>query len=233
MPNKIKWSPNEYYKDVPIDTVLPTKKVIPEWYKKFSSKKPEHEENVIPSNFTVKKCMPIFDAFTSGYVITTSMALGFKRESDGNLKVSWGPENGVPLNSRNTGGIPLEFIPVGFSPYEFVWKIQETIEIPKGYSILMTHPLNRPDLPFHTLSGIVDGGWSMYGGNIPFFIKEGFEGVIPEGTPIIQIIPFKNESWVSEKDLTLIEKGNIQKKLRLRFASDWYKHTWWNKKSYD
>jgi hypothetical protein len=35
-------------------------------------------------------------------------------------------------------------------------------------------------------------------GNIPFFIKEGFSGVIPKGTPIAQVIPFKRESWTSK-----------------------------------
>ena len=35
-------------------------------------------------------------------------------------------------------------------------------------------------------------GW----GNVPFFIKSGFEGVIPAGTPIAQLIPIKREKWV-------------------------------------
>ena len=31
-----------------------------------------------------------------------------------------------------------------------------TIEAPAGYSLLFTHPVNRPDLPFTTLTGLVD-----------------------------------------------------------------------------
>src|SRR5215475_8103617 len=31
-----------------------------------------------------------------------------------------------------------------------------TIEAPEGYAVLLTHPLNRVDLPFTTLTGIVD-----------------------------------------------------------------------------
>jgi hypothetical protein len=30
-----------------------------------------------------------------------------------------------------------------------------TLEVPEGWQILVTHPLNRPDLPFQTLSGVV------------------------------------------------------------------------------
>ena len=33
---------------------------------------------------------------------------------------------------------------------------------------------------------------------IPQQIEEGFEGIIEEGTPILQIIPFKRESWKAE-----------------------------------
>jgi hypothetical protein len=29
-------------------------------------------------------------------------------------------------------------------------------------------------------------------------IEKGFEGVIKQGTPLIQVIPFKRESWESE-----------------------------------
>jgi hypothetical protein len=237
MPRKLKWSPYENYNDVPVDTVLPTKKFIPEWYKKFPPIISGGNANIIPTPFTVKKCIPFLDTFTSGYVLTTMCDIGFVKTIDENnqenIQVTWWDILPPLVGSRGGGNIPLELIPIGFSKAEFTWRIQETIEIPKGYSMLWTHPLNRNDLPFHTVSGIVDGGWSMYGGNIPFFIKEGFEGLIPAGTPFIQIIPFKNESWISKKDFTLIKKGDIQKKLRFRPASEWYKHTWWNKKSYE
>jgi hypothetical protein len=34
--------------------------------------------------------------------------------------------------------------------------------------------------------------------NFPFFLKENFSGVIPYGTPIVQVIPFKRENWKSK-----------------------------------
>ena len=33
--------------------------------------------------------------------------------------------------------------------------------------------------------------------HFPFLLKKNFEGLIKQGTPIIQVIPFKRESWKS------------------------------------
>jgi hypothetical protein len=34
--------------------------------------------------------------------------------------------------------------------------------------------------------------------NSPFVIEENFEGIIPKGTPMFQVIPFKRENWEME-----------------------------------
>jgi hypothetical protein len=47
-------------------------------------------------------------------------------------------------------------VPTGFYPLEYTWDPNVSFSVPKGYSILITHPLNRNDLPFYTLSGIID-----------------------------------------------------------------------------
>jgi hypothetical protein len=50
-------------------------------------------------------------------------------------------------------------------------------------------------LPFFTLSGVTDT--DTWGGSdvLNFALKKDFEGVIPAGTPIVQIIPFRRETW--------------------------------------
>jgi hypothetical protein len=79
----------------------------------------------------------------------------------------------------------------------------------------------------------VDGEFALYGGNVPVFFSSSFEGVIPEGTPIMQIIPFKTENWVSEKDLNIIEEGERNHKISSRKAFGWYKQNIWKKKTYN
>jgi hypothetical protein len=88
----------------------------------------------------------------------------------------------------------------------------------------MTHPLNRTDLPFYTLSGIVDSDNYMGEGKVPFFIKKDFTGIIPAGTPIVQIIPIKtDEVWKSEKAEHLMQERDKQQWLLRTSITGYYK----------
>src|SRR5204863_177803 len=75
-----------------------------------------------------------------------------------------------------------------------------TIELPAGYSLLVMHPANRPDLPFETLSGLVDA--DRYRDNFIHFPARWrdpeFRGVLARGTPVAQCLPVKRENWVAK-----------------------------------
>ena len=62
--------------------------------------------------------------------------------------------------------------------------------------MLFTHPLNREDLPFRTLSGMVDcDRWRDGLVHFPaLWIDPNFEGVLPAGTPVAQAIPIRRET---------------------------------------
>ena len=45
--------------------------------------------------------------------------------------------------------------------------------------------------------------------NFPFFIKEGFTGLIPYGTPIVQIIPFKRDDWKSKFSFSTVKQADL------------------------
>ena len=74
-----------------------------------------------------------------------------------------------------------------------------TIEAPEGYALLFTHPVNRFDLPFTTLTGLVDS--DRYHDNWIHFPARwhdmNFSGVLPKGTPVAQCIPVKRETWAA------------------------------------
>jgi hypothetical protein len=120
---------------------------------------------------------------------------------------------------------------------EFVWKLHLTFKLPKGYSMLVTHPFNRYDLPFTTLTGIMDTDSfdtvTNLGGNVPFYLHKNFEGLIPAGTPIMQLVPIKRESWeskVNDFDLhTNIKKTSEFGKNFMNFYKDFH----WKKKEYN
>lgn len=205
---------------------------IPQWYKeaeRFIGGKPRLQPEV---NKALKLCMPFLDSLTTGYAICLTQDILVEKQLDGSSRLSWTIDNDV-LISRSSAAASTLPIPTGHNAEHFAWKSPVAIRIPTGYQILFTHPLNRFDLPFTTLSGIVDGGWVLQGGgNIPFFLKNDFEGVIPQGTPIAQIIPLKTEPWESKEVQGTLEEGILNWLKSAAKISGWYKTTIWRKKTY-
>ena len=212
--------------------ITPAKNHVPEWYKEI----PRWKNNKIFEvgegfNQTVKQCMPFFDSLTAGYMVVLPNDLYVKND------------RGVPLITWRNAEFPPTFrkeisssnlVPSAHYPIEFTWQTGVAFTIPLGYSLIFTHPMNRHDLPFTTLSGIINGGLVVSQvGFIPFFIKEGFEGIISQGTPIAQIIPFRQENWSSKVTKGLIQKGLEANSKTLSVISGWYKKTFWTRKKYD
>ena len=215
------------------DSIIPSKKVIPDWYKKI----PKWKNNTFFDtqtgvNPTVKQCIPFMDSLTIGYVITLPYDI-FIKNNNGQPIIVWPicVEN-PPKMRKDIADINI--VPAGHYPIEFTWDYNVAYALPKGYSAIFTHPLNRHDLPFTTMSGVIDGGLVMTAhGNPPFYIKEGFEGIVPQGTPIAQLIPFRQENWKSKRTPGLVKLGNLDSiKTGLVFGS-WYKKTFWVRKKYE
>jgi hypothetical protein len=123
-------------------------------------------------------------------------------------------------------------VPSGFNPQPYKFKNDWSIKTPNGYSALFTHPLNRGDLPFYTLSGFVDTDGYNGPVNFPFLIRSDFEGIIPAGTPIVQVIPIKRESWTHE--ISKFEE-EFSSKFNAKFHSKMYrvyKNLFWKRKDY-
>ena len=213
--------------------VSPVKKVIPDWYKRGERFGPGIKEiKRFPAETGFKICSAFGDAFTTGYIMPLAVDLAIEQTEAGPT-VSWRDEvqEFVALRDKDKNpGLP---VPMGCSPLHFVWVTKHLFRIPKGYSALFTHPLNRFDLPFTTLSGIVDGEIALHSGNFPVYFSSTFEGIIPAGTPIAQIILFKTEDWNSEEDSTLLADALLTNKLSVNKAYGWYKQNIWKKKSYN
>ena len=214
------------------DVMTPAKKHIPEWYKKI----PKWENNEIFTvetglQKTIKQCIPFLDSLTTGYMITLPYDIYIKNNM-GTPFVTWNDAELAPKWRNRVADLNL--VPMGHYPVEYTWQPAVAFTVPIGYSMLFTHPLNRYDLPFTTLSGIIDGGLIMnHKGNVPFYVKKDFEGIIPQGTPIIQIIPFMQQSWSSKITKGLVKSGLIHNAKSTSVLSGWYKKTFWTRKKYD
>ena len=107
------------------------------------------------------------------------------------------------------------------------------IATPPGYSVLFTQPMHRESV-FTILDGIVDTDNYNVPVNFPFVLNDvKWEGIIPAGTPMAQLIPFKRESWEhnlgSDKDL--IELNKTFRKLKSLFYNS-HKRQFWISKQY-
>jgi hypothetical protein len=210
------------------DVVVPTRKNMPQWYKD-SELWIDNEIGI--ENHGLKACAPFLDALTIGYTFVTTDDLLVTMDTLGAPIIRW--RNGTDLvGYRAPDHAKTLPIPLGCSLVHFAWKPQGVLEIPKGYSAILTHPFNRADLPFITLTGVVDSA-TIPSGSIPFFLKEGFTGVIPQGTPYLQIIPFKREDWKAEKFEGLVEKAEVVSKKSRSLLKGWYKQNVWKKKNYE
>lgn len=216
-------------KEVMLIEPTPTKNNVPEWYRKS-----EHDYIVGPDRTEpgLKTCAPFLDAMLVGYTLVTPFDIFIGETEDGSHNIRW---NGPNEWSDFIGERPKQLgstipRPAGHSPNGLVWSSKWGWKTPRGWSTLVTHPYNRYDLPFSTLSGVIDSDKFIANGNLPFFIKEGFVGVIPAGTPYAQIIPFKRHAWKKIPDFGLYSELITQGK-NVREKS--YKKFLWQKKSYN
>jgi hypothetical protein len=89
---------------------------------------------------------------------------------------------------------------------------------------------------FSILPGIVDTDSYFAPVNFPFYLHDwGYEGTIPAGTPLAQVIPFKRDNWqmkiTNEEDDTFKETFKIIKGLKTVFF-DSYKNRYRQEKIY-
>jgi hypothetical protein len=222
---------------------LPAKKFIPEWYRKAENDFIDSDGSEAPG---LKKCMPFLDTLMTGYVLTTPVNIYVNEEKENNslshlfnnsensLRVRWdGPpslENFIMERSLKSGSTMPR--PSGHYDNHLVFSEFWSIKTPRNWSLLVTHPLNRHDLPFTISSGIIDSDKWFAPGNIPFFIKKGFSGLIPEGTPFAQLIPIKRSEWAMTLDKGLADSHYKQGTLA-RNSSTSYKKIMWQRKKYD
>lgn len=201
---KFQFIPNQGVKK---ENFAPTaiKKLMPDWYKKSELYWGKDGEEIAG----LKTCLPFLDAMITGYALTTPVDIYVDKTPEGNLSIKWDIElHPEKILSERFGEIGSKIVrPAGHKENHLIWHSSWGFKVPRGYSVLVTHPLNRFDLPFTTTSAIIDSDKYLPWGNIPFFIKDDFEGMIPAGTPFAQLLPIKREKWTYVQNWFLTKKA--------------------------
>ena len=204
----------------------PASRFIPDDYKKL-----ERFVNNSIHTPTVKTCMPFLDSMTAGYIISfdqdyvvdaieddfsvtpaNRLAEDFGFHNETQLPPTW--KNLAGKNAGKSGNKSL-------------------VKTPPGYSCLFIHPMNRLEERWKIIEGVVDTDNYVNVINFPFILKKRDEQfLIKKGDPMVQIIPFKRESWKMWSGF-YVEKLH-QKTLNMlntKFV-DRYKNMFWQKKSF-
>lgn len=213
----------------------PASRIIPEWYKKTkpyfgNSKKQELDENFQPLE-TIKKCIPVLDVLSTGYIIPTYCDLWVRKNENGEIVYA------------TSGEVNILFHPVIQAPYHPKmnhhpypkWNNPWAIETPKGYSSLFIPPVHGGNKYFSIIEGVVDTDIYPSPVLFPFVLNDvNFEGLIPAGTPMVQVIPIKRDEWNMEmgNDYNREKSREAQRKLTSMFF-DRYKQFFWDRKSYN
>ena len=178
-----------------LEKPVPASKEIPSWYADLNSymgdKKVPFDDGNSPA--TIKRCMPVFDLMCSGYLIKSSVDV-FVSQKDGGPFYQWPSLNALTFH-------PIEQAPNHPDSNGNVypkWTNYWSIKTPKGYSTLFVPPFHRESV-FKILPALVDTDTYFATVNFPFVLNDvNFEGLIPRGTPIAQVIPVKRENWTME-----------------------------------
>jgi hypothetical protein len=162
----------------------PANRHVPEWFKNMAA------ENEVGG--TLKRCPPFLEAMTSGYIIP----------APGDLEVTK-TQTGVSTRGQYeflTLHHPREYEGAPFDKYTVVkFHNPWIIVTPPDYVCFITAPINRFEMPFLALSGIVETGSYYSEVQLPMvcWMRPGDKFHLPSGAPMIHVMPFRREDWTS------------------------------------
>lgn len=205
---KIEFHPkNEVSKNFP---PTPIKFKLPEWYKNldvnlemfdsledFFSK----ELPMTSTPFSIKKCIPVLDYLTSGYMVPFISDIFINPlEADGYKNYTWKSPYG-DTNAVNKDGHPHHQCPVTINnnKHHYIkFSLQWVIKTPPGYSCLLYQPFYEFQNNITFLPAIVDTDTYDECINIIGYINANKPFMIKAGDPLMAVFPFKRDEWKME-----------------------------------
>lgn len=192
MPNNIEFSCNDT-SAIENYPPLPSSKIIPDWYKEVPPLLKEVPGYLINDNIgSVKKCVPVLDYLTSGYIIRNTYQINLTKSPDNIYE-------GFKSNSAkadHVGGQPYHQCPVNLDgkKHHYV-KIHQPwlIRTPPGYSCLIYQPHYFFNKNYEILPAIIDTDKHTEAVALVSILHS--DTVIDPGDPLVVVFPFKREAW--------------------------------------
>jgi len=204
----------------------PASRFIPDEYKKLK----RFKDNNLHSP-TVKTCMPFLDSLTMGYIMPFDQDYLVDPVGD-DFSVTPANREKEDFGFHNQTQLPEKWHKVtGANAGKFINKW--LIKTPPGYSCLFIHPMNRLEERFKIIEGVVDTDTYTNVVHFPFILQKRDEQfIIKKGEPMIQIIPFKRESYKMWSGFYMEKLHSKTLNLMNSKYIDRYKSFFWRKKAY-
>ena len=205
-----------------IPTPRPASKHVPDWFKSIPPTMSGRDARN-RKGLTAKKCMPMLDAMTLGYVIPLCGDLGLKSSEDCNTIEVFNPDELklAEFHDLNQLGPKAPGMPA--PPVKFInpWVIKTA----PGWSTLIIPLVNNSlaNPHFTCLGGLVDTDTYPKEINFPaIWHTPNFDGFLPSGTPLVVAIPIKRSAVPREcvtrpmtdkefKDIDIIHRKQCNK----------------------
>lgn len=223
---------------------FPAVEALPEWFTSMKPFDPHPDDpngtRIILENrlasVSPKKCMPMMDIMTNGYIIPLWSDVQVRPKEIPMLNrtepyITWKTNKEVFQAHGETARMVEP--PVGYYDPVFKYMNKWYIKTPPGYSILITQPFGYRQSPFQAVPAIVDSDKSTLELVFPVWVKKGFDGIVEKGHPMVQVIPFKRTDWKAEFDY--FEDGEYDRIYDANFGSTIVNHyikKAWSKKKY-
>lgn len=219
----------------------PSSKAIPEWYRQQPGQM-DNGESIAqfgqPTS-TVKKCLPIFDAMTAGYIIVAPVDIYLDATAPEKLSyqipaalTQFKGDIFATHDRRQYSNMPID----QDRHHRDLLRIMPfwIVSTPPGYSALFMNPMHRDGSPLTAIPGVIDTDGYPSDGHLSFIVEKDFKGVIKQGTPLVQVIPFKREDWKMEI-VDASESESFLRKHRMKLRSTFnngYKNKFRSPKEY-
>ena len=202
----------------------PAAKCIPDWFKRISPNIPDSLDNLGRPGMSAKKCMPMLDAMSVGFIIPLQADVGLRvSEKCSIIEAKNGPDiKSIEFhNIAQLGGTAAPGYPA--PPIKFLnhWVIKTA----PGWSTLFLPLINDVEQKdFTCLAGFVDTDTYVKEVNFPaIWHTPNYEGYLKAGTPLVVAIPINRRILQETKKpiirkMTPAEFKNIEK-TRLRQES--------------
>lgn len=183
----------------------PASKAVPQWYRAQPSQIDNGESlaQYGQPTSTVKRCMPIFDAMTAGYILSAPVDIYLDATNPEKLTyqvpatmATFKSDIFATHDRRQYSNMPID----ENIYHKDLLRIMPfwIVSTAKGYSTMFLNPTHSDPSPLTAVPGIIDTDAYPSDGHLSFIVEKGFKGIIKQGTPLVQIIPFMREDWQME-----------------------------------